>query len=101
MVQLLVISGTPADPGAFDRHYRDTHIPIAKTIPGVRSYTISKGPVTALAGTAPYVVATLEFNSMADFQAALASPQGQAAAADLPNFASGGATLLVYEPAAV
>jgi hypothetical protein len=34
---------------------------------------------------------------MADLNAALASAEGQAAAADVANFASGGVTLLVYD----
>jgi uncharacterized protein (TIGR02118 family) len=64
----------------------------------LRKYTISKGPLQALSGaTVPHLIAILEFDSTADIQAALASPEGQATAADLPNFASGGATLLIYE----
>lgn len=51
----------------------------------------------SLAGSAPYLVAVLEFDSMLDIQTALASVEGQAAAADLPNFALGGATLLMYD----
>ena len=58
---------------------------------------MNSGPVQALSGSAPYLVAVLTFDSMADVQAALASPEGQAAAGDLPNFASGGATLLIYD----
>jgi uncharacterized protein (TIGR02118 family) len=96
MAQLLVLYNVPADRAAFDRYYRKTHIPLAKTIPGLRSYSISAGSVEALAGSAPYLVASLSFNSMADLRAALASPEGQAAAADLSNFASAGATLLIY-----
>ena len=97
MAQVLVLYNTPADPAAFDRYYHQTHIPLARTIPGLRSYWISNGPVQALAGSAPYLVATLDFESMADLSAALASPEGQAAAADVPNFASGGVTLLIYD----
>ena len=97
MAQLLVLYNTPADPAAFDRYYHQTHIPLARKIPGLRSYLISNGPVQALAGSAPYLVAILNFDSMADLSAALASPEGQAAAGDLPNFASGGATLLIYD----
>jgi uncharacterized protein (TIGR02118 family) len=97
MAQVLVLYNAPADPAAFDRYYHQTHIPIAKKIPGLRSYVISNRPVQALAGTAPHLVAILQFDSMADIHAALASPEGQAAAADLPNFASGGATLLIYD----
>jgi uncharacterized protein (TIGR02118 family) len=101
MAQLLVLYNTPAEPAAFDRYYHETHIPIAKKIPGLRSYRISTGPVQALAGNAPHLVAILDFDSMADLSAALASPGGQAAAADVPNFASGGVTLLIYDSKSV
>ncbi len=97
MAQILVLYNIPADPAAFDRYYHRTHISLAQKIPGLRSYLISNGPVQALAGSAPYLVAILSFDSMADLSAALASPEGQATAADLPNFASGGATLLIYD----
>ena len=68
---------------------------------GLRSYVISNGPVQALAGIAPHLVAILHFDSLADLNAAFASPEGQAAAADLSNFASAGATLLIYDSKAV
>ena len=101
MAQVLVLYNTPAEPAAFDRYYREKHIPLARKIPGLRAYLISSSAVQALAGSAPYLVAILNFDSMADLNAALASPEGQAAAADLPNFASGGATLLIYDSKAV
>ena len=101
MAQILVLYNAPADPAAFDRYYHQTHIPIAKKIPGLRSYVVSDGPVQALAGTAPHLVAILQFDSMVDVDAALTSPEGQAAAGDLPNFASGGASLLIYDDKAV
>ncbi len=97
MAQLLVLYNTPVDAAAFDSYYTKTHIPIAKRIPGQRSYSINDGPVLALAGTAPHLVATLTFDSMADLNAALGSPEGQAAAADLANFATGGVTLMVFD----
>lgn len=97
MAQVLVHYNTPADLAAFDRYYRQTHIPLAQKIPGLRSYVISNGPVQALAGIALHLVAILHFDSLADLNAALASPQGRAAAADLSNFASAGATLLIYD----
>ena len=98
MAQLLVLYNTPADPAAFDHHYHGTHIPLAKKVPGMRSYLINAGPVQSLAGaTAPYLVAQLTFDSMADLRVALSSPEGQAAAADVANFATGGATLLIFD----
>jgi uncharacterized protein (TIGR02118 family) len=101
MAQLLVLYDRPADPAAFDRYYHERHIPIAKKIPGLRSYRVSEGPVQALAGNAPYMIATLDFDSMADLKAALASPEGQTASADVPNFAPNGVTLLIYDNPAV
>ena len=97
MAQLVVLYNTPTDAAAFDRHYQQTHAPLAKKIPGLRSYVVSQGPVQALVGTAPYLIAVLSFDSMADLNAALKSPEGQAAAGDLANFATTGATLLIQE----
>jgi uncharacterized protein (TIGR02118 family) len=98
LATVLVLYKTPADPAAFDRYYAETHIPLAKKIPGVRSYTISKGAVATPAGASNiHLVATLAFDSFAALQAGLGSPEGAAAAADLPNFASGGVDLYMFE----
>jgi uncharacterized protein (TIGR02118 family) len=101
MAQVLVLYNTPADPAAVDHYYHQTHIPLAYKIPGLRSSVISNGPVQALAGIAPHLVAILHFDSLADLNASLGSPEGQTAAADLSNFASAGATLLIYDSKAV
>jgi uncharacterized protein (TIGR02118 family) len=82
MAQVLVLHNTPADPAAVDHYYHQPHIPLAHKIPGLRSYVIGNGPEQALAGIAPHPVAILHFDSLADLNAWLASPEGQAAAAD-------------------
>ena len=97
MAKLLVLYNKPADPAAFNRYYHLTHVPLVKKIPGLRSCEVSDGPVQALAGTAAHFVAILTFDSLDALNAALSSPEGQAAAADLPNFAPAGATLLICE----
>ena|SRR5579862_6680076 len=98
MAQLLVLYNQPTDPAAFDRYYFETHVPIAKKIPGLRSYVVTAGKPAMLAGTvSPHLVAELEFDSMGALQAGMSSPEGQAAAADVANFAQAGATLLVFE----
>lgn len=97
MAQILVLYNTPADPAAFDRYYHETHVPIANKIPKLRSNTVSRGQIQALAGIAPHLIARLEFDSMADVQAALMSAEGQATAADLANFAKRGATILICD----
>ncbi len=98
--QLIVLYKTPKDPAAFDKYYAETHIPIAKKLPKLRHYGVSRGPVGTPAGPSPcHLVATLTFDSIADIQAAFASPEGKAAAADVPKFASGGAEMHMFESA--
>jgi uncharacterized protein (TIGR02118 family) len=98
MASLVVMYGAPQDAKAFDTYYFGTHVPIAKKIPGLRKYDVSQGPVGTPAGPSKYhLIATLHFDSMADIQAAFASPEGQAAAADVPKFASGGAEMLMFD----
>jgi len=36
MAELVVLYKMPKDPKAFDKHYFEKHIPIAKKIPGLR-----------------------------------------------------------------
>lgn len=98
MAKLVVLYKTPANPDAFDAHYSSTHIPLAKRIPGLRRYEISDGPVATPQGASPYhLVAVLGFDSLADLKAGLGSAEGRAAAADVGNFADGGADMLIFE----
>ena len=39
--RFLVFWEQPTDPEAFERHYREVHIPLARKIPGLRSYAIT------------------------------------------------------------
>jgi len=98
MARLVVMYGAPKDPAAFDRYYFETHIPIAKKIPGLRKYEVSQGPVVTPAGPSNFhLIATLHFDDMAAIQNAFASAEGQAAAADVQKFATGGADMLLFE----
>ncbi|AQR63454.1 ethD like-protein [Brevundimonas sp. LM2] len=98
MAQLVVTYGTPTDPAAFDAHYRDVHVPLAREIQGLRRFELSDGPVNTPEGpSGVHSIAILTFDSLADLHAALASPEGQAAAADVGNFATGGASMQMYE----
>ena len=98
MIQLTVLYGKPQDPAAFDRHYQQTHAVLAQKIPGLKGYTVNKPASLNPQEPAPYyLIADLYFENMAALQTALQSPEGQAAAGDLQNFASGGATLLAGE----
>jgi len=98
MASLVVLYKTPIDAAAFDKYYAETHIGLAKKLPGLRKYEVSHGPVLSLAGPSGlHLVATLHFDDLAAMQAALATPEGEAAAADVANFATGGVDMLMYE----
>ena len=43
MARMTVIYRTPADAAAFDKHYFETHVPLAKKIPGHRAGDFSLG----------------------------------------------------------
>ena len=97
MVRFLVLYDRPADPGAFERHYRDVHIPLAKKLPGLRRYTISRNVTPVRGGEPYYLVAELDWDDMAALQRAFQSPEGQATAADVPKLASEGVHRMVFE----
>jgi uncharacterized protein (TIGR02118 family) len=95
---LLALYGAPGDADAFDTYYEATHVPLPADIPGLRSFTISDGPVTGPDGASVFHrVAVLTFDDLDAVKAGLATPEGQATAADLANFATGGVTLAMFE----
>ncbi len=95
--QLTVVYHQPTDPEAFDRHYAETHAPLASKIPGVRSYT-STTPDAGPDGQRPeHLVAMVVFDDKASFEAGMGSDEGKAAVADVDNFATGGATMMTGE----
>jgi uncharacterized protein (TIGR02118 family) len=102
MAELVVMYKTPRDAAAFDRHYAEKHVPLAKKIPGLRKYTVSQGPVATPAGpSAFHLIATLTFDNLAAIQAGVASAEGQAAAADVRTFATGGADMILFDTSEV
>lgn len=88
MAQMIVLYKTPKDTAAFDKEYAATHIPLAKKMPGLRKYEVSRGAVTTPFGPSPYyLVATLHFDSMPAMQSAFASAEGRAAGAHAQSMA--------------
>ena len=102
MAKIMALYKTPKDKAAFDAYYFGTHIPLAKTVPGLQYYEVSRGPVRSISGPSGiHLVATLHFPDLATAVRAMASPQGKATAADVANFADGGFDLYVYDDAEV
>ena len=98
MVKLVVAYGAPEDPAAFDEYYANTHRPLAQKIPDMRRFEAGRVLGAPDGSPAPfYFLAELWFDSTEALQAAMGSAEGQAAGADVANFATGGATLMVAE----
>jgi len=98
MVRLMVAYGHPKDPVAFDKYYHEIHIPIAKRMKGLKRWTVGKVRGNADGSPSPwYYIADLYADSREAFDKILASPEGKAAVADVPNFATGGATFIYTE----
>jgi uncharacterized protein (TIGR02118 family) len=98
MTRLLVLYGHPEDPEAFDKYYREIHVPLAKRMKGLKKWTIGKVQGTPDGSPSEYyLVADLYADSREDLDAILESPEGQAARDDVPKFASGGVTFIYTE----
>jgi uncharacterized protein (TIGR02118 family) len=95
--RLIVQYGQPTDPAAFDQHYRDVHAGLAQAIPGLVRFTVGHARSLDPSTPAPYLVAELDFESAEAMGKAMGSSAGAAAAADVPTFASGGASMSSFD----
>jgi uncharacterized protein (TIGR02118 family) len=98
-VDLIVLYRPPADPKAFQRHYRAVHAPLVRAMPHLEAFETSTGAVETQNGDPVHFVARLRFGSHADLAASMGSPEGEAALADLANFAQAGAVVVTAEVA--
>ena len=100
MARMVVIYKKPADVKAFEKHYFETHIPLAKKIPGLRKYEISRGPIMVLAGPPDvHLIGTVYFDDFDAMKKGFASPEGQAAGADRRLYApdDSGVQMFVFD----
>jgi uncharacterized protein (TIGR02118 family) len=102
MALIVAVYKKPKSAEAFNAYYFAKHVPIAKTLPGLRSYQVSDGGVGLPADPGGvHLVALLEFDSADAIRNAFASPQGQATVADLANFAAGGVDVMTFNTKSV
>ena len=96
MIKLTVLYGHPTDVSAFEEYYANTHLPIVANMKGFDKVEYTKF-ISAPDGSqaAYYRMAEFWFTSPEALQATMGSAEGQATAADLANFATGGVKLLV------
>lgn len=97
MVKLTVLYTKPEDPQRFREYYEGTHLPLAARLPGMlaRRHSFAIG---SPGGEPPYFcVFEAEFSDHAALEAAMGSPEGQAVAADVPNYATSEVVMMVAE----
>jgi uncharacterized protein (TIGR02118 family) len=83
MVKMSVMYlGKPVDPSAFDAYYWNTHLPTVQRWPGVRRIALAKGGP----GDEFYQVCDIWFDTQADLDRALASPERKVSADDVKKF---------------
>ena len=98
MHRLLTLYGPPSDPDDFRTHFEGTHLPLVEKLPGLGDYTYGFDLTAVDGGESQYFCTFAgDFANARALDAALASPAGQAVAADVPNYATGGVVLLRYD----
>lgn len=96
MHKLVVLYPPQPDMDAFRAHYESIHLPLARKIPGLKALRHSY-EVTTLEGDAQYAcIFEAEFEDGAALGAGMGSPEGQAVAADVGNFATVAPSLIHY-----
>ena len=92
---LTVTYPAPDDAKRFNAYYENVHVPLAKTLPGLKScsfaYPAQLGPAPT-----PYCIFQGFFADEAAMVAALQSEIGARVAADVPNYSPAGATLFHF-----
>jgi len=94
--KLVVIYPQPRDLAAFEKAYKEDHLPMAaEKLTGVARFVATK-VVGSLLGTPPFCrIAEIHFPSMDALRACLASQGGQETAAHAFSISTGGAPILL------
>lgn len=97
MARLIAIYKMPKDTEAFDKHYFETHVPLAKRLPGLIKYDVGRSPIISTTGHSEvYCIGTLHFESLEAIKKAFASQEGQACAADRKILAPNNDDVQIY-----
>lgn len=96
MIKLIAIYARSEDAAQFTRHLTEVHLPLVAKFPGLLSLRHAD-TVSAETGHDGCAVVECEFEDEASMRIALASPEGEAAAADVPNYAAAGVQIFTYQ----
>jgi uncharacterized protein (TIGR02118 family) len=83
MMRMLVLYPQPIDEAAFDRHYHERHVPLAKSLPGVVSYTASRNARRLRGEASYYLIAEVDWQDQESLLRDFSSPLGKELAEDV------------------
>jgi uncharacterized protein (TIGR02118 family) len=97
-IKLTVLYGEPKDPAQFEKYYAETHMPMVYAVKEIKRVEVAKG-LPGPGGSLPpfYRIFEAWFDSADQFQQVTGTPQWKKIVDDVPNFASGGATVLISQ----
>jgi uncharacterized protein (TIGR02118 family) len=96
--KITVLYGAPKDPAAFEKYYAGTHMPMLYKAKGIKRIELAKGlPQPDGKPPAFYRITEIWFSSAKKMAAVTGTPGWKKIIDDVPNFATGGATVLVSQ----
>lgn len=97
-VKLTVIYDNPTDPDAFEKHYTETHVPLAGKVPNVQKLETAKVfPKEDGSPTPAYRTADLYFADYDTAVATIGTDEGQKLLADAQELGSAGVKFLLSD----
>lgn len=95
-IKLTVLYGQPKSAEEFEKYYLGTHNQLFTAVKGIRRSEMGKSMPKA-DGSPPafYRIFEAWFDSPEHMAAVMSTPEWKKVGADLPNFASGGVTILI------
>jgi uncharacterized protein (TIGR02118 family) len=95
-MKITLLYGAPKDPGAFESYYLQQHMPKIYAVKGVARIEIGKGlPGPDGKPPAYYRIFECWFDNADTMKEVTSRPEWAAIVADVPNYATGGATVLI------
>jgi uncharacterized protein (TIGR02118 family) len=95
-IKVTVLYGAPKDPAQFEKYYAETHMPMVYAVNEIKRTELATG-LPGPGGSPPpfYRITELWFDSAEQLKQVAGTAQWKKIVDDVPNFASGGATVLI------
>ena len=99
--KLVAVYSQPENPAEFDKKYFGEHVPLVEKMPGLKNVSVVKLQKNLMGADVPYyMIAELAFDDVNALKAALASPEGKAAGANIMGFAGKYVQMFIAEECA-